>query len=138
MKPPRPKGSKSSKRPACMTRNYWINNRKAIFWATIYFIINIGLFLTCIRYKDFNAAVIIARGCGMCLNFNCAFILVLMLRDSLTWLRMMPLAQFLPIDHNVAYHRNVGYIIILLSLVHTVAHYVNVGKLMYIFKALTH
>lgn len=135
LKPPRQETKKTccSPPPKYLTSSYYVNNKRGVIWFFIYILINIGLFLTCIRYRDQNPAVIIARGCGMCLNFNCAFILVLMLHSSLTILRMTPLRHILPIDESVFYHKMVGYIIVILSLVHTVAHYVNVGKFVRVY-----
>ncbi|OWK09824.1 NOX5 [Cervus elaphus hippelaphus] len=76
-------------------------------------------------YRAFGASVMVAKGCGQCLNFDCSFIAVLMLRRCLTWLRATWLAQVLPLDHNIQFHQLMGYVVVGLSLVHTVAHVVN-------------
>ncbi len=52
-----------------------------VMFLVVYFFINLGLAaLSVYRYWDSNIYVIIARVCGMCLNFNCTLILILMLR----------------------------------------------------------
>ncbi|KAL4701712.1 hypothetical protein H8959_015716, partial [Pygathrix nigripes] len=72
-----------------------------------------------------GASVMVAKGCGQCLNFDCSFIVVLMLRRCLTWLRATWLAQVLPLDQNIQFHQLMGYVVVGLSLMHTVAHIVN-------------
>lgn len=122
------KKPKERKLPIYFTKHYLINNRKHLIWTSLYILINTGLFLTCLRYRHTNAAVVIARGCGMCLNFNSALLALTMLRHTLTWLRMTVMRYFLPIDNHVSYHRFIGYFCVVLSVVHTVAHLINIGK----------
>lgn len=62
---------------------------------------------------------------GQCLNFNCAWVLVLMLRHSLTYLRSRGLSSFLPLDNHVYLHKLTGITISVLSLVHTIMHLFN-------------
>ncbi|XP_011795944.1 PREDICTED: NADPH oxidase 5 [Colobus angolensis palliatus] len=76
-------------------------------------------------HSHLGASVMVAKGCGQCLNFDCSFIAVLMLRRCLTWLRATWLAQVLPLDQNIQFHQLMGYVVVGLSLVHTVAHIVN-------------
>ena len=71
----------------------------------------------------------VARGCGQCLNLNGSLILVLMLRQTLTFVRSTRVARLLPIDQHIIFHKTVGLIIAVLSLIHTVAHVGNAGKL---------
>uniref|UniRef100_A0A2K5ICZ0 NADPH oxidase 5 n=1 Tax=Colobus angolensis palliatus TaxID=336983 RepID=A0A2K5ICZ0_COLAP len=78
-----------------------------------------------IAHSHLGASVMVAKGCGQCLNFDCSFIAVLMLRRCLTWLRATWLAQVLPLDQNIQFHQLMGYVVVGLSLVHTVAHIVN-------------
>lgn len=58
----------------------------------------------------------------------CCSVQVLMLRRCLTWLRATWLAQVLPLDRNIQFHQLMGYVVVVLSLVHTVAHVVNFGE----------
>lgn len=69
---------------------------------------------------------------GQCLNFNCAWALVLMLRRSITALRTRGLAAVLPLDHHVYLHKLTGVLIVLYSLLHTVMHLCNFSKYIYI------
>ena len=122
-------GSKSQKKPLReRIKTTLLNNKRLVRFYILYILINIGLFLTSIRYIDTNAAVVIARACGMSLNFNCALVLVLMLRHTLTWIRGTRFGKYLPIDDHVPLHRMVGYVIVVLSVVHAIAHFINLGK----------
>ncbi|GBN74322.1 NADPH oxidase 5 [Araneus ventricosus] len=60
-----------------------------------------------------------------CLNFNCAFIVVLVLRQSLTWLRTHGFAQYFPIDQHLYYHKLTGVAILFYSVWHTAMHVAN-------------
>ena len=117
------------KLPRYLTKTYLLNNKQHCICVLIYVLVNVALFVTSIRYRTYNMAVIVARACGMALNFNSVLILLLMLRHSITWLRTTPMRYILPIDNHVTYHRNVGYTIVVLSLIHTIAHLINIGKL---------
>ena len=64
----------------------------------------------------------------MALNFNCAFILVLVLRRCITFLRCTRLASYLPLDQHILFHKMVGAVIAIESAIHTVAHLGNVGE----------
>lgn len=64
---------------------------------------------------------------GQCLNFDCTFILVLMLRQCITFLRTHGFSSILPIDHHIYLHKTVGVTIGVLSIIHTVAHLLNFG-----------
>ena len=64
----------------------------------------------------------------MALNFNCAFILVLMLRRCISFLRSTRLAPYLPLDQHILFHKMVGVVIAIESAVHTVAHLGNIGE----------
>lgn len=62
---------------------------------------------------------------GQCLNFNCAFVLVLMLRQCITFLRTRGLGAFLPLDNHIYMHKVTGILIAIYSLVHTIMHLIN-------------
>lgn len=64
---------------------------------------------------------------GQCLNFNCAFVLVLMLRQCITFLRTRGFGAFLPLDNHIYLHKMTGCVIAAFSLVHTLAHVLNFG-----------
>jgi Ferric reductase like transmembrane component len=56
------------------------------------------------------------------------FILLPMLRLSVTKLRQKGLNFLLPLDKHVSFHALTGKLIGLYSLIHTIAHIVNLGK----------
>lgn len=62
---------------------------------------------------------------GQCLNFNCAFILVLMLRQTLTFLRSRGLSSVLPLDQHIYLHKLTGWLIVFFGCLHTVMHLIN-------------
>ncbi len=62
---------------------------------------------------------------GQCLNFNCAFVLVLMLRQCITFLRTRGFGAFLPLDNHIYIHKLTGVTIATFSLVHTIMHLLN-------------
>ena len=108
--------------------NFLNNNRSLIVFSLIYLAINIGLFANAmLSYADqgANLYVQIARGCGACLNFNGALILVPMLRHFLTWLRNSRVGNYVPLDHHIEFHKAIAHIMFLLSIVHTGAHLLN-------------
>lgn len=101
------------------------NSATVIFW-TCYGIIHFLCALTAyLSYRNENLFVIIARICGNSLNFNCSFILVLVLRKHLTWLRSTSAATFLPLDDSIEIHKIIGIVILVESLIHTIAHFIN-------------
>lgn len=61
------------------------------------------------------------------LNFNCALVLVLMLRKHITWLRSRSGCTFLPLDHHIDLHKAIGVIILVETILHTAAHLAYVG-----------
>ncbi|EDW02416.1 GH19904 [Drosophila grimshawi] len=112
--------------PHQLTLAYMKNNQVFVTYLFFYIAVNLCLFISrAIQYRASNGFVIIARACGQCLNFNCAWVLVLMLRHSLTYLRSRGLSSFLPLDHHVYLHKLTGITISVFSLVHTIMHLFN-------------
>ncbi|KAF6131770.1 NADPH oxidase 5 [Phyllostomus discolor] len=113
-------------RPRPLTAAYWHNHRSQLLCLATYLGLHVLLFaLAASAHRDLGISIMVAKGCGQCLNFDCSFIVVLMLRRCLTWLRTTWLAQVLPLDQNIQFHQLMGYVVVGLSLVHTVAHIVN-------------
>ncbi|KAM6308561.1 NADPH oxidase 5-like [Aegotheles albertisi] len=128
LKPPPP--PERSRRPRCLSRPYWHNHRGSCAFLGGYTSLNLLLFtLAALRHAGRGGWVAVARGCGQCLNFNCTFLAVLMLRRCLTWLRATPMAKFLPLDQHVVLHQLVGYVVLVLAAVHTGAHVANFSRL---------
>lgn len=65
---------------------------------------------------------------GQCLNFNCMFVLVLMLRHCITFLRTRGFSVFLPLDQHIYLHKLTGCLIFIYSVVHTIMHLLNFSK----------
>uniref|UniRef100_A0A8C6TDF8 NADPH oxidase, EF-hand calcium binding domain 5 n=1 Tax=Neogobius melanostomus TaxID=47308 RepID=A0A8C6TDF8_9GOBI len=103
--------------------------RKLLFLCG-YVLLSIALFTSAMwRHRSGGPWYMLAKGCGQCLNFNCTFITVLMLRRCMTWLRATWIAKVLPLDQNVVLHQMVGYAILCYTLLHTCAHLFNFAKL---------
>jgi len=63
------------------------------------------------------------------LNFNCTFVLVLMLRHCITFLRTRGFSLFLPLDQHIYFHKITGFFIFGYSILHTFMHLLNFSKL---------
>ncbi|XP_037046426.1 NADPH oxidase 5 isoform X2 [Bradysia coprophila] len=112
--------------PHQFTTAYLKNNYVFLSFLTIYILINVGLFISrAIQYRHSNVYVIFARACGQCLNFNCAFVLIPMLRQCITFLRTRGLGAFIPLDNHIYIHKMAGVTIATFSLIHTIMHLLN-------------
>lgn len=129
LKPPT-KSKKKFEMPRYFNKKYLANNCRKVVYFFLYWIVNIVLFAVAAgyQYRDANHWIQVARGCGLCLNFNCMWILVLMLRKCLTFIRMTKLCHVLPLDQHILFHKMTGIAIAGFSLVHSVAHVGNAGK----------
>ncbi|XP_055837078.1 NADPH oxidase 5 isoform X2 [Episyrphus balteatus] len=124
---PKPKANKRCVSiPHQFTGAYVRNNQVFVSYLFVYIAINVGLFVSrAIQYRNSNFYTILARACGQCLNFNCAWVLVLMLRHSLTYLRSRGFSSYLPLDNHIYLHKLTGMVISGLSVIHTVMHLIN-------------
>ncbi|CAM9899261.1 unnamed protein product [Lampetra planeri] len=112
--------------PRYLTRTYWQNNyRKLLFMAAYACTSALLLGLGAHANHRLGPWVSAARACGLCLNFNCVLVVVLMLRRCLTWLRATWVVHVLPIDQSVLFHQMVGYVLSALASVHSICHVVN-------------
>lgn len=107
----------------------WLRNDLVwTLWLAAYALLNALLFVeAALRYRQAGATVFIqlARGGGACLNFNCALIVLPMLRHTLTAVRRSRLGALVPVDDAVRFHSIVGEVIVAFSVLHTVAHVGN-------------
>lgn len=105
----------------------YIRNKAAFMsFLGAYIFVNLVLFTTrAFKYRNENLPYMVARACGQVLNFNCAFVVVLMLNHCITWLRQTKVAIFLPLDQHVYLHKLCGFVIVLFSGLHTVMHLIN-------------
>ncbi|XP_067236109.1 NADPH oxidase 5 [Chanodichthys erythropterus] len=121
---------KKRKTPRYLTRTYWHNNSRKLFFLCLYALLNVLLFIIAMLKNAHGGPwFMVAKGCGQCLNLNCTFVMVLMLRRSLTWLRATWVVRILPLDQNILLHQIVGYAILIFSIVHTGAHVLNFARL---------
>jgi predicted ferric reductase len=131
LQPPSAKGKKPLSRfiPKRLHWDYIHQNPSKVTAVMFYFLLNAALF-TWVAYERRKESVwiIVARTHGMCLNFNSVFILVLMLKSSLTWLRSSWVGKYLPVDQHIKYHKAVAVIIFILSILHTIGHLGRYGK----------
>ncbi|XP_054476510.1 NADPH oxidase 5 [Anoplopoma fimbria] len=130
LKPPNEEEQKSRGAPRYLTRAYWLNNSRKLLFLCLYFLLSLLLFIgAMLQHREGGGWFMVAKGCGQCLNFNCTFIMVLMLRRFLTWLRATWVVRLLPLDQNILLHQVVGYSILCYTLVHTAAHVCNFVRL---------
>lgn len=104
------------------------NNRSKLVLLCAFLLINLVLFLEAAykwRSKGSNWYLVIARGNGACLNFNCSIVVVFVLRKFITYVRSSFLAKYIQIDENIDIHRYIGYVIGVQALCHTIAHVGN-------------
>ncbi|KAJ8958730.1 hypothetical protein NQ318_016458 [Aromia moschata] len=131
--PPKPKtppssiiGRVLSFRPYQLTLPYVKNNYVYLIFLGVFLIVNAALFISrAIEYRKSNWFTIFARACGQCLNFNCMFILILMLRQCITFLRTRGFSSVLPLDQHIYFHKLTGMFIFGYSFLHTIMHVCN-------------
>jgi NADPH oxidase 2 len=111
----------------------------------ILFLIWIGIqcFLFTMTFTDFKenpsfkstnaltgSGVALAKACASVINFNAAVLVGSMCKIGLSWIKRIPVINFIfPIDQYLQLHRISSVSIILFSLIHTIAHYVNYTKI---------
>lgn len=113
-------------RDETLSKMKWATLRKnalTVSFIMLYFLINEGLFIwVAIVRRNEGGWIIVARVHGMCLNFNGMFVLVLMLKHSLTWLRSSRVGKYFPIDNHIDFHKAVAVVIFVQGLLHFVGH----------------
>ncbi|XP_044264795.1 NADPH oxidase 5 isoform X3 [Tribolium madens] len=113
-------------KPYQLTKPYVKNNYVYLIFLAAFLIVNAALFISrAIEYRDKNWYTIFARACGQCLNFNCMFVLVLMLRQCITFLRTRGYSSMLPLDQHIYFHKLTGMFIFGYSVLHTIMHVCN-------------
>ncbi|XP_064013938.1 NADPH oxidase 5 isoform X4 [Pogoniulus pusillus] len=72
-----PPAVERSHQPRCLTRAYWHNHRGTLVFLGGYTSLNLLLFsLAALHHASRGGWVMVARGCGQCLNFNCTLLAV--------------------------------------------------------------
>jgi Ca2+-binding EF-hand superfamily protein/predicted ferric reductase len=122
---------KKCKRPKFLTKSFLRNNLSSIVFWVLYILLSAGLFVEAVSRHGHNSNgyIMVARGCGQLLNLNSAFVLTLMLRNTITFLRSTFLSRVIDFDNYIAAHKVVGFVIFGCSIVHTAMHLVNIGRL---------
>ncbi|KAF5289871.1 hypothetical protein FQR65_LT02005, partial [Abscondita terminalis] len=131
--PPKPKTSSTSYfkkimsfRPYQLTKPYVKNNYVYLIFLAAFVFVNCALFISrAVQFRHSNTYTILARGCGQCLNFNSMFVLVLMLRQTITFLRSRGFSAFLPLDQHIYFHKITGCLIFFYSVLHSLTHILN-------------
>ncbi|KAL9650725.1 hypothetical protein ABK040_001779 [Willaertia magna] len=120
-------------------KNYLAAEWKKLVLVTIWVCANIGLFIeACVRYNkilsdkklpsDIVWFVTFARGFGQLLNFNCALLILPVMRNLLHWLRIFKLDYIIPLDKNLVFHRYLAYWVVFCTIGHGFFHYLNYAK----------
>ncbi|KAA0200279.1 hypothetical protein HAZT_HAZT010796 [Hyalella azteca] len=108
----------------------WLNNNASyVFFLACFVAANAVLFgLRIWQYRHAYVMEMMARAFGQCLNLNCALLLSLILRRSITRLRNSKLGAVLPCDRHVHLHKMAGWAVFMCSLLHTMFHVCNLVK----------
>ncbi|XP_042893084.1 NADPH oxidase 5-like [Penaeus japonicus] len=102
------------------------NNAATVAFSALFVGTNMVLFLSrAYQYSHTNLLEMGARACGQCLNLDCALLLLLILRRSVTRLRNSWLGRFFPCDQHVHFHKMAGWTVFFFSILHTLFHLAN-------------
>ena len=136
--PPRPEKKKTSKEKfleklptQLMTMEYWSNTLR--IWILFIIAMNIAIMVQRVYYyRHFvtlnngpNYFFFTSRATGKALLFNAIMVLVVVLRNAITYLRRLNLSSILPLDNNIYLHKVIGTIIFFLAAIHSLAHLSN-------------
>jgi hypothetical protein len=98
--------------------DYLYENISRVLFLFIYFSVSIALFIYVIIYRvnlHTHWLEVIARICGMQLNFNCMLMITLMLRHTARLIRTSRLLHILiPLDNTILIHKLIGRWIVVL------------------------
>ena len=113
-----------------LTIDHLKNNLPRIIMLMLYLLTSLALTLYVVLYRvvtvKFGVLEVIARASGMLMNFNCACVIVLMLKQTILIIRTVKwLRKWIPVDDHIDFHRFVGRVIAVLTLIHTIAHMSN-------------
>ena len=67
---------------------------------------------------------------GFCLDIDNIFLVLMILRWTITKLRCLGLGSYMPLDNNIYLHKVVACFVFLHASIHTLAHLLNFGKLL--------
>ena len=105
---------------------YYKKNLPFFVFILIYLILQAVLvFIQYELYRHSRWPIIIARLCGILLNFNSCFIILLVMRRLVTNIRNSIVGRLLSMDEFILFHKWIGIFILVLSILHTIAHGIN-------------
>ena len=115
---------------------WWAYSSLRVKWTVIFILTNIfyacyGFMKALINKPYMPTSYYFAKAGGGILNFNCAVILVPVLRNILSWLRTTPVKELLPLDDNIIFHKIIFVGIIAATTLHVVAHYITFSDFSY-------
>ena len=123
----------AAERMRYLSWEYWTNNT-----ALILTILSLGLMILIIaiqrivHFRHMTMAsgfpdlfTLVARASGKNLVALSVIVILLVLRNSITFLRAWGLGRYLPLDNNIYLHKVVGVLIFLLGMVHSLCHLLN-------------
>lgn len=114
-----------------LSKDYLHENVGRVLFFFIYLAISIGLFIYVVIYRvhqHIHWLEVIARICGMQLNFNSMLMIVLMLRHTARLIRISRfLHTFIPLDDTISIHKMVGRWIVILVFIHALCHMIYFG-----------
>lgn len=107
--------------------SFWRNNWTIIVAILIFILIHVGLLIYVLVVRaSANSFTKLARVPGMMLNFDSSLILLLVLRRIATYVRNTDIGRKIAvIDEFLSFHKALGYIIVILSLLHSFGHFFN-------------
>jgi predicted ferric reductase/Ca2+-binding EF-hand superfamily protein len=108
----------------------WVRNEVVLaLWVVAYGLACTGLFADAVlshRALGAHPYIQFARGFGACLNFNAALLVVPMLRQTLTRVRLSVLGRVVPVDDAVMLHGRLGELTCAFAMAHSGAHVLNI------------
>ncbi len=114
-----------------LSRDYLYDCFSRIVFLFIYLSVSIGLVIFVIIYRvkqHLHWLEVVARICGMQLNFNCMMMIVLMLRYTMGLIRSSrTLYSLVPVDDAISIHKMIGRWIVVLVFIHALFHMIYFG-----------
>eukprot|EP01118_Nematostelium_gracile_P004441 TRINITY_DN1519_c0_g2_i1.p1 TRINITY_DN1519_c0_g2~~TRINITY_DN1519_c0_g2_i1.p1 ORF type:complete len:645 (-),score=197.43 TRINITY_DN1519_c0_g2_i1:46-1980(-) len=115
---------------------WWANDGPKWIWIVLWFLLNVALvverfyhytvvFRDGAGFKLIGAGLPIARSSAAGIKVNCALMLIMVLRNFLSWVRTTVVGAFVPTDKNIIFHRYMAWVIAFYTFVHVMGHYFN-------------
>jgi len=110
---------------------YLKNNASRVMFLVLYSLIQIALIIYVCIYRSLimkspSVWQLIARVGGMLVNLNYVLVIILMLKQTMTFIRRSYyLRLFIPVDDHIDAHRFVGSCLFLSSILHTFGHTIH-------------